>query len=74
MDPTTTAAALAAASALAAYVNAKYHVAQDIKTLKFKRSSTKYYEQLGMHLPHVPFIGSRQKRLQSLSAYAKPAQ
>ncbi|EUC41554.1 hypothetical protein COCMIDRAFT_105874 [Bipolaris oryzae ATCC 44560] len=46
MDPTTTAAALAAASALAAYVNAKYHVAQDIETLKFKRNSTKYYEQL----------------------------
>lgn len=54
MDPSTTAAALAAASALAAYVNAKYHVAQDIKALRFKRSSTKHYEQLGMHLPHLP--------------------
>lgn len=74
MDPTTTAAALAAASALAAYVNAKYHVAQDINTLKFKRNSTKYYEQLGMHLPHVPFIGSQRQPLQSPSTHAKPKQ
>lgn len=42
-----TAASVAAVSGLAAYLNGKYHLGQDIKALRFRRNATKYYEELG---------------------------
>lgn len=47
MDPVSTVASVAALSGLGAYLNAKYHLVQDVKALKFRRSSMKYYEELG---------------------------
>jgi hypothetical protein len=44
----TTAASVAAVTGLAAYLNGKYHLAQDIKALRFKRNANKYYAELGM--------------------------
>lgn len=44
------AASVAAISGLAAYVNAKYHVAQDVRALKFKARAARYYADLGMSL------------------------
>jgi hypothetical protein len=43
----TAAASVAAVSGLAAYLNGKYHLKQDIKALRFKRKASKYYENLG---------------------------
>jgi hypothetical protein len=43
----TAVASVAAASGLAAYLNGKYHLAQDLKALKFRRNATKYYDELG---------------------------
>jgi hypothetical protein len=43
----TAAASVAAATGLAAYLNGKYHLAQDIRALKFRRNAAKYYEELG---------------------------
>ena len=48
MDVTAAAASVAAISGLAAYVNAKYHIAQDLRGLRFKKNAASYYEQLGM--------------------------
>ena len=48
MDATAAAASVAAISGLAAYVNAKYHIAQDLRGLRFKKNAASYYEQLGM--------------------------
>jgi acyl-CoA synthetase (AMP-forming)/AMP-acid ligase II len=56
MDATTTAVSLAAISGLAAYINGKYHVAQDLKVLGFKRRAGRYYAGLGMSTPLVPII------------------
>jgi hypothetical protein len=42
-----TAASVAAVSGLAAYLNGKYHLGQDIKALRFRRNASKYYEELG---------------------------
>lgn len=47
MSAATVAASIAAASGVAAYLNGKYHVAQDIRGLRFKRKAGKYYEELG---------------------------
>ncbi|KAL5119030.1 hypothetical protein ACEQ8H_002954 [Pleosporales sp. CAS-2024a] len=41
-----TAASVAAVTGAAAYLNAKYHIGQDIKMLKFRREATKYYAEL----------------------------
>jgi hypothetical protein len=49
MDATAAAASVAAISGLAAYVNAKYHIAQDLRGLRFKKRAANYYEELGMH-------------------------
>ena len=49
MDATAAAASVAAISGLAAYVNAKYHIAQDLRGLRFKKNAASYYEQLGMY-------------------------
>lgn len=49
MDTTTAAAALAAVSGLAAYINGKYHVVQDLKALKFKYQAAKYYAGVGTY-------------------------
>jgi hypothetical protein len=46
----TAAASVAAVSGLAAYLNGKYHLAQDIKTLKFRSNAQKYYAELGKPL------------------------
>jgi hypothetical protein len=46
----TTAISIAAATGAAAYLNAKYHLGQDIRALKFRRNATKYYEGLGTFL------------------------
>jgi hypothetical protein len=43
----TTAVSIAAATGAAAYLNAKFHLGQDIRALKFRRNATKYYEGLG---------------------------
>jgi hypothetical protein len=51
MDATTAAASVAAISGLAAYVNAKHHIAQDLKALRFKKRAASYYEELGMYHP-----------------------
>lgn len=50
MDPTTAALSVAAATGLAAYVNGKYHIAQDLRVLNLKRQAAKHYEQLGMFI------------------------
>ena len=47
MSATATAASVAAVSGLAAYLNGKYHLAQDIKALKFRSKAAKYYAELG---------------------------
>ncbi|KAF2854305.1 acetyl-CoA synthetase-like protein [Plenodomus tracheiphilus IPT5] len=46
MDTTTVAASLAAISGLAAYLNAKYHISQDLKLVKFKKRSAQFYAEL----------------------------
>lgn len=48
MTVAATAASVAAISSLAAYINAKYHIGQDLKTLKFKKGAEKHYAELGM--------------------------
>jgi hypothetical protein len=45
---TTAAASLAGIAGLAAWVNAKYHVSQDIAALRFKKGAERYYDELGM--------------------------
>ncbi|KAH9860053.1 hypothetical protein IAQ61_011837 [Plenodomus lingam] len=47
MDTTVAAASLAAVSGLAAYLNAKYHIASDLKLVRFKKRAAKYYAELG---------------------------
>ena len=42
------AAALAGVAALGAYINAKYHVAQDVRALRKKRVAMKWYAELGV--------------------------
>jgi hypothetical protein len=44
---TTAAASLAALAGLAAWVDAKYHVRQDIGALRFKKGAESYYDELG---------------------------
>jgi hypothetical protein len=44
---TTAVASVAAISGLAAYLNGKYHIKQDVKILKFRRDAAKYYAELG---------------------------
>jgi hypothetical protein len=52
MDTTTAAAAsVAAISGLAAYINGKYHIAQDVRALRFKSRAVKYYAELGTFQP-----------------------
>jgi hypothetical protein len=45
----TTAASLAALTGLAAWANAKYHIAQDVSTLRFIKGAEKHYGELGMY-------------------------
>jgi hypothetical protein len=47
MNTTAAAASVAAISGLAAYVNGKYHIAQDLRALRFRRQAASYYEELG---------------------------
>ena len=47
MTGAATAASVAAISSLAAYINAKYHIGQDLQSLKFKRGADKHYAELG---------------------------
>lgn len=47
MSVAATAASVAAISGLAAYINAKYHIGQDLRTLKFKKGAEKQYAELG---------------------------
>ena len=49
MSAATAAASVAAVSGLAAYLNGKYHLGQDIKALRFRRKANKYYEELGTY-------------------------
>lgn len=58
MTVAATAASVAAISSLAAYVNAKYHIGQDLRMLKFKKGAEKHYAELGtlhqhMKAPHT---------------------
>jgi hypothetical protein len=50
---TTAVASVAAISGLAAYLNGKYHLKQDIKTLRFRKQAANYYEELGK-CPQTP--------------------
>ena len=45
-----TAATVAGASALATYLNGKYHITQDLKIINRIRLAKKYYASLGMSL------------------------
>lgn len=47
INATAATAALAGISALSAYLNAKYHVAQDLKLVWRKKQAEKYYQKLG---------------------------
>ena len=47
MTAAATAASVAAISSLAAYINAKYHIGQDLRMLKFKKGAEKHYAELG---------------------------
>jgi hypothetical protein len=52
----TAAASVAAVSGLAAYLNGKYHLGQDLEALIFRRKALKYYQEIGkytMILPHI---------------------
>jgi|TARA_R110002003_G_scaffold2545_3_gene24448 hypothetical protein len=53
---TTAAASVAAVTGLAAYLNGKYHLAQDIKALRFRRKAAKYYAELGMSIHSSPIL------------------
>lgn len=48
MTVAATTASVAAISSLAAYINAKYHIGQDLRALKFKKGAEKNYTELGM--------------------------
>lgn len=48
MTVAATAASVAAISSLAAYINAKYHIGQDLRMLKFKKGAERHYAELGM--------------------------
>jgi hypothetical protein len=43
----TAAASVAAATGLAAYLNGKYHLTEDLSRLKFKTQAARYYAGLG---------------------------
>lgn len=47
MTVAATAASVAAISSLAAYINAKYHIGQDLRMLKFKKGAERHYGELG---------------------------
>lgn len=47
MTATAAAASVAAISGLAAYLNGKYNIAQDVRMLRFKKRAGKYYTDLG---------------------------
>jgi hypothetical protein len=47
MTVAATAASVAAISGLAAYINAKYHIGQDVRMLRFKKGAEKNYAELG---------------------------
>lgn len=42
-----TAASMAAVSGVAAYLNGRYHITQDLRGLKFKAQAARYYAGLG---------------------------
>lgn len=48
MSATAAAASVAAISGLAAYLNGKYHIGQDLRLLRFRSKAGKYYADLGM--------------------------
>jgi hypothetical protein len=43
-----TVASVAAVSGVAAYLNGRYHITQDLRGLKFKAQAARYYAGLGM--------------------------
>lgn len=56
MNNTAAAASLAAIGGLAAYLNAKYHIKQDLRLLRLKRAAGKHYAELGMCLLFFSFV------------------
>ncbi|KAE8850817.1 hypothetical protein PTNB85_01233 [Pyrenophora teres f. teres] len=46
MDATVAAASVATVASVAAYLNAKYHIAQDIEAIRSRSQAQKYYNQL----------------------------
>lgn len=48
------AASLAGISALAAYLDAKYHIGQDLRIKRRVGQAAKYYEELGMTFEWFP--------------------
>jgi hypothetical protein len=51
MTAAATAASVAAISSLAAYINAKYHIGQDVRMLRFKKKAERHYAELGTYGP-----------------------
>lgn len=47
MDATVAAVSAVAISSVAAYLNAKYHIVQDMDAIRSKSKAQKYYSQLG---------------------------
>lgn len=53
MSAAAAAASVAAVTGVGAYLNAKYHIAQDVRGLRFKKNAAKYYAELGELQPSV---------------------
>jgi hypothetical protein len=71
MTVAATAASVAAISSLAAYINAKYHIGQDLRMLKFKKGAEKHYAELGtLHRDNkAPYTGNATACLVAVSVY-----
>jgi hypothetical protein len=52
---TATVAALAGVSSLAAYLNAKYHIAQDLRVYRRRKRALQYYAELSMFVSDTRF-------------------
>ncbi|KAI2476095.1 Long-chain fatty acid transport protein 1 [Pyrenophora tritici-repentis] len=57
MDATVAAASVAAVTSVAAYLNAKYHIAQDIDAIRSRSKAQKYYSQLVKNRRECPWYG-----------------
>ena len=53
MTAAATAASVAAISSLAAYLNAKYHIGQDLRMIRFKKGAERHYAELGTYTKSI---------------------